>query len=167
MHAGSPTGSPLCFRLCLRGSFASIPPPMKIERVIEIGVPPEAVWPHIADVERWREWTPSITSIEPLDPGGLAVGVRFRVLQPKFPPVVWRVSSVVPGRSFEWVARSPGMTSTGRHVVEPRPGGGSVVTLAVIQEGFLAAVVGRMLAPLSRSYVEMEAEGLKRRSEKG
>lgn len=140
---------------------------MKIERVIEIDASPETVWPHVADVERWREWTPSITSIEPLDPGGLAVGVRFRVLQPKFPPVIWRVSSLVPGRSFEWVARSPGMTSTGRHVVEPRPGGGSIVTLAVIQEGLLGGIVGGMLAPLSRSYVEMEAEGLKRRSEKG
>lgn len=138
---------------------------MKIERVIEIDAPPEVVWLHVAAVERWHEWTPSITSIERLDPGGLAVGAHFRVLQPKLPPVVWRVSSLVPGRSFEWTARSPGMTSIGRHVVEARPGGGSVATLAIIQEGILSGVIGRMLGSLSRSYVEMEAQGLKRRSE--
>lgn len=139
---------------------------MKIERVIDIDAPPEAVWPLVADVERWREWTASITSIEPLDPGGLVVGARFRVLQPKFPPVVWRVASIEPGRSFVWIARSPGMVSTGRHVVDPRPGG-SVATLSVTQEGLLAGVIGKMLEPLSRSYVEMEAQGLKRRCEAG
>jgi len=139
---------------------------VKIERVIEIDAPPATVWPLIAGVERWREWTASITSIEPLDPGGLVVGARFRVIQPKLPPVVWRVSALEPGRSFTWVARSPGMVSTGHHVVDARPGG-SVATLSVTQEGLLAGVIGKLLESLSRSYVEMEAQGLKRRSEAG
>lgn len=138
---------------------------MRIEQSIDIEASPDVVWPVMSGVERWHEWTASITSIQPLDPAGFQVGARYRVLQPKFPPIIWQVTSLEPGRSFEWVARSPGMVSTGRHVVVPRPGGGSTVTLAVLQEGLLGGIIGGMLAATSRRYVDLEANGLKRRCE--
>ncbi len=139
---------------------------MRTERVIEISAPPERVWSIVADVERWHEWTPSITSIQPVDAPGLSVGSRFRVVQPKFPPAVWRVTSLEPGRSFDWIVRSPGVFVTGSHVVEPH-GAGSIARLSVDQKGLLGRLIGMLTADLTRRYVEMEAQGLKRRSETG
>ena len=40
---------------------------------------PERIWAILADVERWREWTPTVLSIEPLTAGGLRMGAKYRV----------------------------------------------------------------------------------------
>jgi uncharacterized membrane protein len=133
------------------------------ERQIEIAAPSERVWPVIADVERWHEWTASISSIQLLG-GPMGPGARALVRQPKLPPVVWQVTSWEPGRSFEWEARSPGSRVVGFHRVEPR-GSGSLATLGVVQSGPVGWLVGRMILGLTRSYVAMEAAGLKRRVE--
>ena len=42
---------------------------MQIEERIGIDRPPEAVWPVLVDVERWPEWTLSVTAIERLKIG--------------------------------------------------------------------------------------------------
>ena len=136
----------------------------KLERSIAITAPPDTVWSVLADIERWPEWTASMTTVQPLDPGGLGAGARVRIKRPRLPPLVWRVTALEPGRSFDWVASSPGATTVARHRIEPRDGG-SVVTLSRAQTGPLGAVVGRLLAGLSRRYVELEAQGLQRRAE--
>jgi hypothetical protein len=41
------------------------------------------------------------------------------------------------------------------------------VTLSLDQQGFLAPVVSRLTGARIRRYVQMEADGLKRRSESG
>ena len=139
---------------------------MTIEQTIDIAAPPDQVWSVLADVERWPEWTASMSTVRRLDPGDLAVGARVWIKQPKLPPVVWRVTALEPGRSFDWVASSPGARAVARHRVEARDGG-SVVTLSLAQTGFLGSLIGRLLAGLSRRYVELEARGLKRRAEAG
>ena len=139
---------------------------MIIERSINVSAPPDRVWSVLADVERWPEWTASMASVRHLDPAGLAVGARVRIKQPKLPPLIWRVTALEPGRSFDWITSSPGAVTVARHRIEPRVGG-SVVTLSVAQTGLLGAVMGRLLAKLSRRYVEMEALGLKKRAEAG
>ena len=133
------------------------------ERQIEIAAPSERVWTVIADVERWHEWTPSITSIRLLD-GPMAVGARAEVRQPKLPPLVWRVTALEPGRFFDWEVRSPGAHTVGSHRVEPRVSG-SLATLSLVQSGPIGWLVGRMMLDLTREYVSMEAAGLKKRSE--
>ncbi|HEU5155001.1 MAG TPA: SRPBCC family protein, partial [Gemmatimonadales bacterium] len=82
---------------------------------VEIAAPPERVWTVLADLERWPEWTQSVTSIELLQPGPLAVGTTVRVSQPKLKPAVWEVTEVKTGRSFTWVTRQPGFLVTGLH----------------------------------------------------
>jgi uncharacterized protein YndB with AHSA1/START domain len=131
---------------------------------VEINAPAERVWRIMFDVERWHEWTPSIRSITLLDPGPLAPGTRARIRQPKFPPVVWRVTEVDPGRSFSWESRSPGMTVTGRHSVEPA-GAGSRATLELQYEGLFGGLFAALTRNISERYVGLEAAGLKRRSE--
>ena len=138
---------------------------VRIEESMGIAAPPERVWAVMADVERWHEWTASIRSVQLLEPGPLAIGSRARVVQPRIPPVVWQVTELEPGRSFTWVARLPGQRSEGRHTVVPDGAGGSVATLSIQMSGPIGWLVGKLLGGMSRRFVRMEAEGLKRRAE--
>src|SRR5512135_377670 len=130
----------------------------------EIGAPPGRVWAVIRDVERWHEWTASITSIELLDGRPLSVGSRARVRQPRLPVAVWQVTKMDEGRSFRWETRGPGVVAAGIHAVVPR-GEGSLATLALEHSGLLGPLVARISRSLTRRYVRMEAEGLTARAE--
>jgi uncharacterized membrane protein len=138
---------------------------MEIERAIDIAAPPDRVWAVMSDVERWPEWTASVRNVERLDPGPFAVGSRARVRQPRLPAATWTVTALEPGRSFEWQSPAPGLRSVGRHRVDGVGDGASRVTLSLIWSGPLTPVVRLLYGNLSRRYVEMEAQGLKRRCE--
>ena len=150
---------------------------MHHETSIDIAASPEAVWSTLSDVERWPEWTRSVSQVERLDAGDFGAGSRARVKQPGMPRLVWEVTEYVPEEVFSWASKAPGVTTTGGHrLVADRggPGGGSAalgdsvtVTLTLDQEGFLAPVVWRLTGSRSRRYVQMEADGLKRRCESG
>ena len=138
---------------------------MDIERVIDIAATAEQVWAALADVERWPEWTASVTSVERLDQTPFGVGSRVRVHQPRLPAATWTVTALEPGRSFEWRSAVPGLLSVAGHRVEATGERASRVTLSVTWSGPLAPVVRLLWGNLSRRYVEMEAQGLKRRCE--
>lgn len=131
---------------------------------VDIDAPPERVWNVMIDVERWHEWTRSITSIKKLQPGPLAVGGRAHVRQPKLLPATWTVTQLVQGRNFIWETHSPGLRVIGGHVVEPRDGG-SRVALSVRFEGVFGGLAGAILKKLNDQYLQLEAAGLKRRTE--
>ena len=132
---------------------------------IDVDAPIERVWEVLADVERWAEWTSTVTSVARLDDGPLQIGSRARIEQPKIPPTEYEVTEVEPGRSFTWVARGPGVRTTARHVLEELPGERTKVTLAVEQGGPVGKVMGRFYRGLTDKYLANEAEGLKARSE--
>jgi len=135
------------------------------EIAVEIAASPGAVWAVLMDVERWPEWTPSITSVQRLDAGALSVGGRTRILQPKLRPAVWQVTELDEKSGvFTWVSRSPGVRVTGRHRVETAPGG-SRVTLSTEMSGLLGPLMARLFGKLNAQYVTAEANGLKRRCE--
>lgn len=138
---------------------------MDYERTIEIDAPPRRVWGVMSDVERWPEWTRSVSKIVPLQPGPLDLGSRARVTQPRLGTLVWHVTALEPGRSFTWETRAPGTLMIGTHEVTPR-GEGSTARLHVHSEGIAVSLLGWLMAPTGRRYVDMEAEGLKRRSER-
>jgi uncharacterized protein YndB with AHSA1/START domain len=46
---------------------------MEIERIIDIDAPPERVWTVMTEVERWPEWTASVTGVALLDKGLLCL----------------------------------------------------------------------------------------------
>src|SRR5215212_11930596 len=110
---------------------------MVIEQSIEIAAPPRTVWPIMSDVERWAEWTASISSVERLDTGPFGVGSRARVRQPRLPVAVWTVSALEDGRSFDWRSDTVVLKSVGRHRVEPMADGKSRVTLSIEWSGLL------------------------------
>ncbi|HEX7097205.1 MAG TPA: SRPBCC family protein [Acidimicrobiales bacterium] len=132
---------------------------------IEIDAPASVVWDVFSDVERWAEWTASIERIEPLDGPGLDVGKRFRIKQPKFPNLVWQVTAVEPGSSWTWAQRSPGGTALASHEVVPQGPERTLVRQRIDQRGPIGALVGRLTRRLTTRYLDLEARGLKERSE--
>ena len=137
---------------------------MEIARSIDITASPDRVWAVMADVTRWPEWTASVTSVELLDGDVLRVGGRALVNQPKLPPARFVVTSLDPGRGFVWRTGSFVVRATARHEIEATSTG-SRVTLAVHFGGLLGCLAGLPYRKLTREYLDLEAEGLKARSE--
>ena len=131
---------------------------------IDIAAPPARVWHVMSDVERWHEWTPSVTSVTLLGGGPLAVGRRALIRQPKYPPALWKVAVLDEGRAFTWVSSAPGLRVVGHHMVDATATGGRA-TLSLDYQGLLGGLLGRMTRGLTERYLELEANGLKRRSE--
>ncbi|TPG12917.1 SRPBCC family protein [Pedococcus bigeumensis] len=138
---------------------------MKQSTTVDIAAPPERVWEVLADVERWSEWTETVTWVRRLDEGPLRSGSRAKINQPKIPETEYVVTELEPGQSFTWVATGPGITTTARHTVESLPGGGSRVRLAVEQGGLVGSVMARFYHGLTDRYLATEAAGLKARCE--
>jgi uncharacterized membrane protein len=135
---------------------------MRFEASIDVSAPAERVFDVYADVERWPEWTESVTRVERLDSGPFQVGSRARVKQPRLPVAVWEVTELVPGRYFVWVARGPGVVTTGRHEVTPAGTEGSArATATLVQDGPLGRLVGVLTRRLTNRYLAMELEGLR------
>ena len=133
------------------------------EITVDIAAPPEIVWAVMSDVERWHEWTASVTSIRRRDSGPLRVGSRALIRQPKFPPALWTVVAIDPS-SFVWRSGLPGMWVYAHHSVAPMSGGARA-TLRLHFAGPLAALFGRMTRAINDRYLAMEAAGLRQRSE--
>lgn len=133
---------------------------------VEIAAPPARVWAVMRDIERWHEWTSTITSITPLQPGPLTSGLRARIRQPKLLPAVWTVTAVDEGRGFTWETRYPGMVIVGDHRVEPA-GVGSRAILTLRVGGLVGPLIALFTRRLSNRYLAIEAAGLKLRSEDG
>jgi uncharacterized membrane protein len=138
---------------------------MFTEDAIEIDAPPQLVWGVFSDVEHWPEWTSSVTSLVGLDGPALAVGKRFAIKQPGMSKLVWKVTEIDPGSSWTWVQRSPGVNVTARHYVSAQPGGRTLVRQQLDQRGAVGALVGRLMAKKTKRFLELEAQGLKARSE--
>jgi uncharacterized membrane protein len=132
---------------------------------IDIDAPPERVWPVMRDVERWSGWTASIRSVRIVDGGPLRADSRAWIHQPKLLPALSRVTELDDAaRSFTWVSSAPGMRVTARHGVEPS-GAGSRARLSIRYDGLLGPLFARLTRGINESYLAMEANGLKRRSE--
>ncbi|MGY1845881.1 SRPBCC family protein [Blastococcus sp. SYSU DS1021] len=105
-----------------------------------------------------------MTSVRRVD-GSLAVGSRVRLKQPRIPPTEYVVTELEPDHSFPWVATSPGVRTTARHLFEALGTGSTRLTLTVEQAGPVGVVMGRFYRRLTDRYLTAEAEGIKARSE--
>ncbi|MFI0354683.1 SRPBCC family protein [Actinomadura sp. 9N407] len=133
---------------------------MRFEITVGIDAAPETIWDLLIDIEHWPRMTASVTQAQRLDDGAFGKGSRVRVDQPKLQPAVWTVTEFEPGRSFVWESRTPGIVTTGAHIVTD-----DGVTLSLTQKGAAAPLLGLLYGRLIRRYVTMEAEGLKRLAE--
>jgi hypothetical protein len=131
---------------------------------VEIRASPRPVWDVLSDIERWPEWTPTVTSVERMEHGPLGVGSRAWIRQPRLPPALWEVTELHDGRSFTWVTRSPGVRVTARHSVDASEVG-SRATLSLRFSGPLGWLVSFLTRGLTERYLALEASGLKTRGE--
>ena len=135
-----------------------------LQHSVVIAAPPERVWAVLVDVERWPERIPTVDSVERLDAGPLAVGSRTRLRQPRLSPAVWTVTELTEGSSYTWESKSPGVTVTAAHEVEPHPDG-SRLTLSLTVSGPVAGIGWLMTRSMTKRYVETEAASIKAAAE--
>ncbi|MBP8073733.1 MAG: SRPBCC family protein [Bacteroidia bacterium] len=131
---------------------------------IFIQAPAEHVWHVMLDVERWPEWTASISKVILLDQGPIAVGKRAKVIQPKLQPAVWKFTKIQPNTGFEWITGNFMLRMVAQHWIQPISGGVQV-TLTVDVSGWLGGYVAKKYGKLTQDYIQMEANGLKTKSE--
>ena len=61
---------------------------------------------------------------------------------------------MLPGHSFTWLARGPGIITTGSHAVATPKGGGPVrVTASLEQAGLLGPLLGLLTKQLTNRYL--------------
>lgn len=137
---------------------------MITEGAIAIDASAELVWDVFSDVERWPDWTESVTSLKALDGPGLAVGKRFEIKQPRLPKLVWEVTELDEGASWTWEQRSPGGRTIASHEVISE-GDRTLVRQRLDQRGPVGALFARLMRGTTKRYLELEARGLKARSE--
>ena len=138
---------------------------MNREHRIEIDAPADTVWAVFSDVVRWPEWTASVDRVVAIDGPELVVGAQFAIDQPRFPKIVWEVTELDRGRAWKWRSTSLGTTTIAWHEVTPINEGRTLARQGIDQRGFLAPVIGLLTGRVTERYLEMEARGLKARSE--
>jgi hypothetical protein len=118
------------------------------------------------DIERWPDWTPTVTKIQKIHSGPLAVGSRALIRQPKLPPAArWEVTELEDeNRTFAWITRGPGVRLIARHWVTVTRDG-SRATLSRRFSGALGGLLGRLTRKLNERYPALDANGLKERAE--
>ncbi|PSK87478.1 polyketide cyclase/dehydrase/lipid transport protein [Murinocardiopsis flavida] len=118
----------------------------------------DRLWSLVGDLPAWGAMLPSVDSVRRLGAAEVPIGVgaRFAVRQPGLPAAVYEVTEWSPGRSFTWVARSPGVVTTCRHIIEAE-GAGSRLRLSIEWTGPLAGLVRLLIAGKARRMVESEA----------
>jgi uncharacterized membrane protein len=137
---------------------------MTVEDPIYIEAPPDVVWAVTEDVERWPEWTPTVTSVVRVDDGPFGLGSAARIKQPRQPESEWTVTEFVPGERFVWGTQRPGLRMRASHEVEA-DGAGTANVLRVEVTGVAAVLLWPVLRRAVGWALSEENRGLKARCE--
>ena len=137
---------------------------MKVVHTIHIDAPVDRVWSVTTDVERWPDWTPTVTSVVLVDKGVLALGSRARIKQPLQREAEWQVTEFTQGRRFAWQTVRAGMRMIGTHHMAEEQGGTRNV-LTIEATGPVAFITWPLLRFAVQQTLSRENEGLKRHCE--
>ncbi len=137
---------------------------MTLEEQIEISAPPEVVWAVTVNLERWPEWTPTVTTVRRIDQGPMGVGSAAWLKQPSLPEAKWVVTEFTPQERFRWETQVRGLRMIGTHEIAPW-GAGARSLLRIEMTGLVAKLLGPLIRHRVRRALEQENIGLKRRCE--
>ena len=138
---------------------------MHFEKAIEIDAPQQRVWDVLSDLEAWPRRIETVDVVELLTPAPITKGSRVRLKQPKLPEGTWDVTVWDAPSYFEWTQKTSGITSVAGHRVEALGEGRARLTLTLDMRGFLIPVMALFYKGLTNSYMNLEAEGMKRAAE--
>jgi uncharacterized membrane protein len=131
-----------------------------------IDAPVDRVWQLTVHVEAWPSITPTMTTVERLDHGDLAVGSTARVKQPGQRPTVWRVTRLEPASVYEWETRVLGARMVARHHLEVIDAHHTRNHLSVRIEGRGSGLLGRLIGSRIRRAIATENAGFKQAAER-
>src|ERR1700682_3602288 len=109
---------------------------------VDIEAPAAVVWDVFSDVERWPEWTASVTRLVALGGARLAAG-----------KVVGEATDLTPGEAWPGVQRSPGVLTVARHEVIPESDRRTRVQQQLDQRGAVGAMVGLVMGGMAKRSV--------------
>lgn len=133
---------------------------MRHEVTTTIDAPTDLVWRAVSDVEKWSDWTPTVTEIRVHGGGELRQRSVATVRQPKQPAREWTVTELT-DHSFTWTSKGPGLRFSADHTVTEKDGGTSVeLTFSIA--GPLAPVARLLAGKAIRWAVDTEAASLKK-----
>jgi hypothetical protein len=151
---------------------------MYYERSVRIAASADKVWAVLRDVERWPEWTSTISRVDRVEStpeyvpgadgpaGELTEGDVVSIKRPNMPTLSWTVDEWDAGSRFSWSTTNAGVRTVAARRVEATDDLGVTVTLTIQQTGPLAPVVGLLTGRQTRRYIDTEAQGLKQRCER-
>lgn len=122
----------------------------------------EGLWAVVADVTAWPRHLPTFRAVTHLSDSAVGgLGSRFEVRQPGLPVATYEVTEWVPGASFTWVARSPGVVTVARHAITALETG-SRLDLHVEWDGPLAPPLRLLVRRRAQRMIDLEATTLAR-----
>ena len=133
---------------------------------VSINSSQEAIWKILSDVSHWHEWTPTVTRVEVLNIPEIKLNNRYKVYQPKLQPAEWTVTVLAPPSNFTWESKTPGMHMVAEHILTPKGANQTELTLTFTFKGWLGKLIGRMYGKTAESYIQTEAQSLKKKVEK-
>jgi carbon monoxide dehydrogenase subunit G len=133
---------------------------MRYEVATTIDAPADVVWQAVRDVEKWSDWTPTVTEIHVHGGGDLRQDSVATVRQPKQPIRDWTVTELT-DNSFTWTSKGPGLRFAADHTVSESHGT-TTVELTFSVEGPLAPVAGLIAGKAIRWAINTEAASLKK-----
>jgi carbon monoxide dehydrogenase subunit G len=138
---------------------------MRVIETFSTNANPEAIWQILADVSHWKDWTPTVLEITPLNGQNFQVGARFRVSPPEIKPAVYEVTACVPNEGFTWVQKILGGGLFASHSICMKDGA-TDVELSFFSKGLLATAAAALFSSKIRKLVSIEARSLKKKVER-
>jgi carbon monoxide dehydrogenase subunit G len=89
-----------------------------VKRVFEVDAPLEEAWQRLAEMERWPEWAPHITSVTVSPPGELGPTSSGALQIRRLGRNAFRMSVREPPVRWEWVGGLPGVRISYDHRFE-------------------------------------------------
>ena len=86
----------------------------RLHEEIETPLPLDVAFPFVADFANSSRWDPGVNSSEAIDPGPLAVGIRYRLvvrMGGRLAPMEYRVSALEPMRRVVLTGSGSGVTA--------------------------------------------------------